>query len=85
MSNIRCDSCLGAKQVLGLGLIMRDCEVCEGIGYVKEEQKFENSQKNGEVKQFRRRGRPDPAPKPAPIPEPEQEPKVASSEPCQES
>ena len=30
----RCTSCLGKKTIVGLGGIMKDCPVCDGIGHV---------------------------------------------------
>lgn len=32
---VRCDKCLGVKEYMGMGLIMRDCHVCDKVGYVK--------------------------------------------------
>ena len=34
---IRCQRCRGAKQVMGMGSIYKDCEVCKGVGMVKQE------------------------------------------------
>jgi hypothetical protein len=33
---IRCTQCLGVKSYMGLGMIMKDCHVCDQIGYVKK-------------------------------------------------
>lgn len=33
-SVIHCDICKGKKQLLGLGMIFRDCEACKGVGFV---------------------------------------------------
>lgn len=31
----RCDSCHGARKMVGLGLIEKDCKACQGIGWIK--------------------------------------------------
>lgn len=31
---LSCESCKGKKQLLGLGMIYKDCGVCKGIGFV---------------------------------------------------
>lgn len=33
---LRCPVCLGSKQYLTLGNIVKECQECEGIGYVSE-------------------------------------------------
>ena len=33
----KCEACKGAKQILALGNIIKDCDICEGIGYVSQE------------------------------------------------
>ncbi|HEX2549329.1 MAG TPA: hypothetical protein VHM20_05835 [Gammaproteobacteria bacterium] len=32
----RCESCEGRKTILGLGGIRRNCQVCNGVGWVKK-------------------------------------------------
>jgi hypothetical protein len=41
---IRCSRCLGAKTVMGMGSIYRECEVCKGVGMIKQEPKPESNQ-----------------------------------------
>lgn len=31
----RCANCKGAKKIMGLGMMMRDCSYCAGVGFVK--------------------------------------------------
>lgn len=31
----RCDMCLGKKTIVGLGMLVKDCPRCDGIGHVK--------------------------------------------------
>lgn len=31
---MKCDVCRGHKKVRGLGMMMRECEACTGIGYI---------------------------------------------------
>ena len=33
---IRCPKCKGAKQLMGMGCIYKDCDQCKGVGMVKE-------------------------------------------------
>ena len=30
---VRCDACMGKKKVMGLGMLMKDCAECDGMGY----------------------------------------------------
>lgn len=34
---IRCSACRGTKKYIALGNLLKDCKVCQGIGFVKEE------------------------------------------------
>ena len=34
-STSRCYACHGSKKLMGLGMIYKDCYVCDGIGYLK--------------------------------------------------
>ena len=40
---VRCESCCGRKNIMGLGGMMQKCEVCHGVGHVllKKEAKKE--------------------------------------------
>lgn len=37
---IRCEACRGHKQVMKLGMVRGDCDVCEGKGKVEAEQEI---------------------------------------------
>lgn len=39
MALLRCTSCRGSKNIMGMGMTLQKCKVCDGIGYVKEEPK----------------------------------------------
>lgn len=67
MAISRCDSCNGQRQIRGLGMIVKDCSECKGVGYKKitepmkmkeedETDKFLN--KSGDEIKVVRRGRP---------------------------
>ncbi len=32
---VKCNHCLGVKEFMGMGGIIKDCHVCDKIGYVK--------------------------------------------------
>ena len=36
----RCYSCMGKKTIIGLGALIKDCPVCDGVGYVTIEDKI---------------------------------------------
>lgn len=59
MSNIqKCSGCHGRKKVEGLGMIEKVCQLCEGIGFVKDEQKKEGvalAKEEQEVKRGRKK------------------------------
>lgn len=50
----RCTSCLGKKTIVGLGMIIKDCPNCDGIGHIKIEKDEAPNGQNIE----RKRGRP---------------------------
>lgn len=33
----RCSNCLGTKKVMELGMIQKNCPICDGIGWIKKE------------------------------------------------
>lgn len=33
----RCSQCLGAKKVMGMGMMTKECPTCKGIGWIKKE------------------------------------------------
>ena len=35
MSSKRCELCNGKKKIIGLGMIEKDCDECNGVGYVQ--------------------------------------------------
>ena len=37
VSTVRCDACKGRKQVISLGNMIKDCDVCDGSGYVSQD------------------------------------------------
>lgn len=34
---IRCPKCLGTKQEIGMGLMLKDCTQCGAVGYIEDE------------------------------------------------
>lgn len=32
---MRCYACNGSKKLMGMGMITKDCYVCDGVGYIK--------------------------------------------------
>lgn len=43
---IRCPRCRGKAKVLGLGMIVRNCDTCAGAGWVKREEEDVKDSKN---------------------------------------
>lgn len=35
---IRCPRCFGAKKVMGMGCIYKDCDRCKGVGMIKQDE-----------------------------------------------
>lgn len=48
MEKIRCKSCVGSGKVMGGGMIIKDCDQCDGTGkiYVKEKKEQFEIEKN---------------------------------------
>lgn len=45
----RCPSCRGARKILGMGFIERDCQICDGAGWLKiKDDQSENSKDHAE-------------------------------------
>jgi RecJ-like exonuclease len=43
---IRCKNCVGSGKVMGGGMLMADCDECEGVGklYIKKEDKSDSEE-----------------------------------------
>lgn len=54
MSVTRCSACLGKKTEIGLGMLERDCHVCNGVGYVKDQTETVNKKPDENEKQKRK-------------------------------
>lgn len=54
----RCSECSGKKKVMGLGLLIKDCPTCEGIGWVKKDVKPFTEELVPETRIVKRKGRP---------------------------
>lgn len=37
MALIRCNACKGMKNIMGMGMVTKKCDTCDGVGYVKEQ------------------------------------------------
>lgn len=54
-----CPKCLCSKQVMGMGMIYRSCEYCDGVGYVFDDSALEKKQpKSSNEEIVKKRGRP---------------------------
>ena len=42
MKIVRCFRCRGAKEVMAIGMQVKECPECKGVGYVEEEEKALN-------------------------------------------
>jgi hypothetical protein len=36
MSVVRCECCQGRKKMMGLGMLMKDCRECLGVGFIEK-------------------------------------------------
>jgi len=45
MMSKRCEACNGRKKVPGLGMIMKNCSACKGVGFVSDKPVLEIKEK----------------------------------------
>lgn len=50
MTLAKCPNCLGAKKIMGAGMIYHDCKNCGAIGYVEFKQEQKRERKNVNAK-----------------------------------
>ena len=46
MTTTRCETCVGKKTIVGLGMISKQCPDCKGVGHVKVEPVTDNKDKH---------------------------------------
>lgn len=49
----RCPVCLGSKQLLTLGNMVKDCHECDGVGFVSDESEEKQEPKKVSIKERR--------------------------------